>query len=146
MTSNPSSRVELEELASKLTEALRQCTDNEWNYSRIYLVVSSLTEIVGPYCLACELVNPNDKDGRQSLRLIEDEIKWGGRHGEELGILEIISLRLNKALLGNCDLKSWNGQQPVIRIVKKEAIQEQGITAAFWYAVEEVSGEEFENR
>jgi len=33
------------------------------------------------------------------LQEVQDEINWGDYHSSELGILEIISLRVNKALL-----------------------------------------------
>ncbi len=133
-------------VAERLNKALQQYPDKDWAYSRITLVTKTLDDVSGPYVLRCEFVNRNDKTGRRELQAVHDEIQWGERHSAELGILEIISLRLNKALMEVFDPSSENGLQPVIRVTKKEPLREQGITTAFWYSVEEVGGEEFETR
>jgi hypothetical protein len=75
-----------------------------------------------------------------------DEVAWGERHANELGILEIISLRVNRALLEATSNEYWGETRPVLRVERKEALEQQGVTVAFWYEVQEVSGEQFENR
>ena len=86
------------------------------------------------------------KQGRNDLNALVDEVKWGERHSSELGILEVVSLRINKALLEVTSDEYWQQARPVVRIVKKETIAGQHATHALWYQVTEVAGEEFDNR
>lgn len=84
-------------------------------------------------------------EGEADLRALRDEVAWGSRHSDELGILEIVSLRINKAILQALGEKP-SAEQPVLRIVKKQELESHQITEAFWYEIQEVSGEDFENR
>ncbi len=130
----------------QINEALQGCSDKDWNYSRIRLQTRSLANIPSPYALRIEEINLLDKPGKQELARLRDEIEWGRRHSDELGILEIISLRVNRALLECTSDQFWDYHRPVIRLVKKQLLEEQGIADAIWYEVEEVRGEEFDSR
>ena len=122
---------DISEAAQRINRALAGYSDKDWNYSRIHLQLRALTDINSPYVLWIE---PSD-----DLKTLQSEISWGNRHCDELGILEIVSLRLNKALM---ELK----ESVIVRLVKKEELQAQGFEEAFWYEVEEVAGEEFDSR
>ena len=106
----------------------------------------SLDTIEGPYALWLELVSTNAKQRQNDLTVFTDEIAWGERHSNELGILETISLRENRALLEASTNDSWDFRRPTIRLVSKEVLAQQGIPSAIWYEVHEASGEEFDNR
>ncbi len=130
----------------QINEALQRCSDKDWNYSRIRLQTRSLANIPSPYALRIEQINVLDKPGKRELARLRDEIEWGRRHSDELGILEIISLRVNRALLESTSDQFWEYRRPVLRLVNKQILEQQGIADAIWYAVEEVGGEEFDSR
>lgn len=143
MNSNHNSRLspDLPELAAQINRLLGQVADKDWNYSRIRLELRSLAEMESPYVLWAERLDVNSKAGKAELTQIRSEVTWGSRHSDELGFLEIVSLRLNKALLDLAPAEGW-----VIRTVKKQELEAQGVVDAFWYRIEEVGGEDFENR
>ena len=126
--------------------ALRGYSDKDWNYSRISLISRSLDDIEGPYVLHLETLSLDFKQGRNDLKALRDEVQWGERHSSVLGMLELVSLRLNKALLDVTSDDYWQGKRPVVRIAKKEALKAQGVTSALWYEVREVPGVDFDNR
>ena len=130
----------------RVNEALGNYSDKDWNYSRISLAIRPLGNVDGPYALNLEVLDLTTKHGRNDLNALVDEVKWGERHSSELGILEVVSLRINKALLEVTSDEYWQQARPVVRIVKKEAIAGQHATHALWYQVTEVAGEEFDNR
>ena len=137
---------QLEQAFRQVNEALRTYSDKDWNYSRISLVLRPLDALDGPYALSLETLDLNTQQGRQDLKSLVDEVKWGQRHSSELGMLEVVSLRINKAVLEVSSDGSWQNKRPVVRIVKKEDLAGQGTTHAFWYQVAEVAGEDFDNR
>ncbi len=136
----------LEEVVTRLNAGLGSCTDKDWNYSRISLSVRPLDDLNSPYVLWPEVLDLVTREGRADLKALSDEVKWGERHSSELGILEIISLRINKALLENTSDHASQRRRTILRIVKKHLLAEQGIRAALWYEVQEVAGEDFDNR
>jgi hypothetical protein len=77
---------------------------------------------------------------------LSDEVKWGDRHSSELGVLELISLRINKALLESTSDKFWQNKRPFLRVVSRHLLVEQAVKSALWYDVREVRGEDFDNR
>jgi hypothetical protein len=99
-----------------------------------------------PYVLWLEYADSRNKDGEAELKRLRDEVSWGCRHGNELGILEIVSLRINKALLESSTDEFWDYARPIVRLARKQELKEQGTTEAFWYEVQEIGGEEFDNR
>jgi hypothetical protein len=137
---------QVEALAQKVNETLLRYADKGWNYSRISLMSKILLQVDSPYVLWYELLPTTTKAGRIALKAVADEINWGERHSNELGILEIVSLRLNKALLECTSDEFWRFNRPVFRLEKKEALAQKGVIAAFWYEVHETKGEDFENR
>lgn len=134
------------EIAGKINETLQSYSDKDWNYSRILLVVTPLEKVPGPYVLCCDFIDVSTKEGKGEFKVATQEIRWGDRHSSELGILEVVSLRLNKALFETASDEIWGTVRPIIRTAKKEILLQQGISDAFWYEVEEVAGEDFENR
>jgi hypothetical protein len=136
----------LRTIPDRINSALDRYSGKDWNYSRIYLEQKPLSEIHGPYVLWCDLISTKTKQGIADLETVQHEVSWGDRHSNELGILEIISLRLNKALFETTSNEFWGTERPVVRVVRKQAIEQQGISDAFWYRVQEVWGEEFDNR
>jgi hypothetical protein len=136
----------IEKIAPRINTALSRYSDKDWNYSRIRLHKRKLQDLAGPYVLWVDLVDARTKKGRAELKASAEEVAWGGHHSHELGILEIISLRLNKALFECTSDEVWDFRRPVIRVVKKQDLEEQGVSAAFWYDVDEILGEEFDNR
>ena len=134
------------EQAKQINNALSKVPDKDWNYSRIILTVSTLAKLNSPYVLWLEHIETSSKTGRAGLAQLKSEITWGCRHSEELGFLEIVSLRLNKALLDFTSDETWDGIRPVIRTMKKQDLETQGIVDAFWYEIEEVCGDDFDNR
>lgn len=126
-----------------INNALKTYPDKEWNYSRITLIAKPLHSVPGPYVLTCELLKRADKLSQGVIREISAEIQWGERHSSELGILEIISLRLNKAL---CDTCASAPIHPVIRVQKKSDLGLRDDAPVIWYTVTEISGEDFESR
>jgi hypothetical protein len=137
---------QLEEACGQVNEALRAYSDKDWNYSRILLVIRPLNKLDGPYALTIETLDLNTQQGRRDLKALADEVKWGQRHSSELGMLEVVSLRINKALLEATSDEHWQYRRQVVRIVRKEDLVGQGTTHAFWYQVTEVAGEDFDNR
>lgn len=131
---------ELSGILLEANESLAKCTDKDWNYSRIRLCQRPLAEITSPYVLWIEVI------GRDSeFKQLQAEVAWGSRHSDELGILEIVSLRLNKALM-QASSNTQTEKHPVIRIVKKQELESQQIAEAFWYEIQEVCGEDFDTR
>ena len=136
----------LAKLAAKINKAIEIYSDKDWNYSRISLHVRSLDSIQGAYALWPEIVLVKTKQGKQDLKTFVTEVAWGERHSNELGILEIVSLRLNKAVLHVSTDESWDFERPFVHPVNKEVLAQQGISDALWYEIYEVAGEEFDNR
>ena len=143
---NPMDQQQLANLTAEINRTIENWPDKEWSYSRIILQMRPLHSIEGACALWIEQVPVNTKKGQNDLKALMAEVAWGERHSNELGILEIISLRLNKALLEASTDDSWGFLRPVIRIVGKEVLIQQGVPSALWYEVHEVSGEEFDNR
>jgi len=131
------------DIANRINSAIEARSDKDWNYSRILLQSRPLAQINSPYALWVEHLDTADHDELEQLR---KEVAWGCRHGDELGILEIVSLRLNKALLESTSDDSWAGRRPVLRLVKKQELEAKGIVEAYWYEVREVCGEDFDSR
>lgn len=129
-----------------INQALHRVPDMDWNYSRIELTLVSLHETVVPYVLEIDWLDVRGRTGEAAYRASLDEITWGQRHSHELGILEIASLRLNRALAEATSAAYWHDVRPVIRLQKRTDLLEKDRTHAFWYRVEELQGEEFENR
>ena len=136
----------LHQVVTSLNNALKLHTDKDWNYSRISLSVRPLGDLDSPYLLWPETLDLHTKEGRAELKALSDEIKWGERHSSELGILETVSLRINKALLESTSDEFWQNKRPILRIVKKHLLAEQGVHVAPWYEVREVTGDDFDNR
>jgi hypothetical protein len=136
----------LEASVNRVNLALRDYSDKDWNYSRISLITRSLDTLNSPYILKLEVLDLKTKQGRTDLKTLSDEVKWGERHASELGMLEVVSLRINKALLEVTSDEHWQFKRPVVRIAKKEVTAEQAPTHAIWYQITEVAGEDFDNR
>ena len=134
------------EFVNRLNKALAKLCDKDWNYSRITLQIRNLDTLAGAYALWIDLVDLKSKNGRDEIRASKDEIRWGQHHSNELGILEIISLRVNHALFETTTDEDWAYLRPILRVVRKEVLVQKGITNAVWYVVEEVTGEDFESR
>ena len=133
-------------IAAKINAALQNHSDKEWNYSRISLQPRALSNLHSPFVLWVEHLDLKVKEQRAELAQLIKEVDWGGRHSCELGILEIISLRLNKALLDSTTDEFWNSIRPIVRLIKKQELESQAIIGAYWYEIEEVGGEDFDNR
>src|SRR5262245_16948764 len=131
--------------AGKINAALQNHSDKEWNYSRISLQPRALSSFDSPFVLWVEHLDLKVKEQRAEFTQLIKEVDWGNRNSCELGILEIMSLRLNKALLDSTTDEFWNHVRPVIRSIKKQELKLQGIVEAYWYEVEEVGGEDFDN-
>ena len=136
----------LHELTAQVNAALKSYSDKDWNYSRISLQVKRLVDCDGTYTLWFEVCDTRSKQGKLNLKAVSDEVAWGDRHSNELGILEVISLRINKAIHEAASDAIWEGKQPIVRLVKKQALEQLFVTHALWYVVHEVSGEDFDNR
>ena len=143
---NPIDRPPLSALVDKLNQALAGYADKDWNYSRITLHMKPLASVAGPYALWVDLIDTKSKQGQADLKTSKSEVAWGDHHSNALGILELISLRVNKALLESTSDEHWNFRRPVVRLVDKKSLEHQGITDAIWYEVTEVRGEDFDNR
>jgi hypothetical protein len=133
-------------IANDINEALMVYSDKDWNYSRISLELCLLESIDSPYVLWIEQVDAGTKQGRKDLLDLKQEVIWGTGHSNELGIAELVSLRVNKAVGETTSDEHWRNLKPVVRLVKKELLAKQGIVCALWYRVREVSGEEFDSR
>lgn len=143
--SSPSRR-QLEEVAGRLDEVLTRYSDKDWAYSRVALEVRPLAELDAPYVLWLEWIPTALAEGRKAFKNCEDEVTWGEHHSSELGILEIVSLRLNRALMSVSSQEDFNGCRPVVRMMKRSELEQAGIRDAFWYKVSEVQGDQFDNR
>ena len=136
----------------RLNEILRRYSDKDWNYSRIRLVTLRVAALQCPYLLGCEFVDPNTRKGAREIKDVESEVIWGEHHSSELGILEIVSLRLNKALHAVVDENFQSSGSPshrghpIIRLLKRQTLLDANVPIAMWYEVQEVSGEEFDSR
>jgi hypothetical protein len=151
MVDNPNDAVtdagrRLEATVGQINNALQSYSDKDWNYSRIYLSMKPLRDLDGPYILRVEILDLATKDGANDRKALVGDVKWGERHYPELGILELVSLRINKALLDGTSDEYWQHKRPVIRIAKKEASGAEHSTHALWYEVTEVAGEDFDSR
>ena len=133
-------------LVEQVNAALQNYSDKDWNYSRITLISTGLHKVDGPYVLSLEILDQNTIEGRSQLKTLSDEVKWGDRHSSELGMLEIVSLRINKALLEVTSHEFWNQKRPVVRVIKKQPTAKEDVMNAVWYQITEVAGEEFNNR
>ena len=139
-------------LVQRINGILMKYSDKDWNYSRIRLMVVHVTDSESPYLLACELIDMETPQGERALKDVRNEVTWGDHHSNELGILELISLRMNKALLelvGHNHYVSGDSsrkQHPVIRLAKRQDLLAANVSTAMWYDVKEISGEDFENR
>jgi hypothetical protein len=133
-------------MLEKVNKALLQYCDKDWNYSRISLHLKPLESIIGPYALWIDLLQAKTKQGQADLKISRSEIAWGQHHSNELGILEIISLRINKALLESTSDEFWDFERPIVRLTGKEELVQKGVTHALWYEVVEVAGQDFDNR
>jgi len=140
------SRSQLSSVARRLNQVLERYSDKDWAYSRIALEVLPLAELEAPYVLWLEWIPTIRPEGKQAFKDTEGEVAWGERHSSELGILEIISLRLNRALSSISTQEDFDGCRPIVRMMKKSDLEEAAIRDAFWYKVTEVQGDEFENR
>jgi len=135
-----------EVLVNQINSALKGYSDKDWNYSRIALVLRPLREFDSPYVLRIESLDLNSKTGQKELKALVDEAKWGDRHSSELSLLEVVSLRINKALLEVTSDEYWKHNRAVVRIAKREELGVEQATDAIWYQITEVAGEEFDNR
>ncbi len=132
--------------AEHVNALLKRYPDKEWNYSRITLTVRSLDSLATEYVLWPDSIDPRNAAGRESLKSMLKELAWGDRHSSELGILELISLRLNRALVELTGGLEAVGEIPVIRVVPRQSIQPKTAAQVLWYEVIEVSGEDFDSR
>ena len=133
-------------LVAQVNKALLDYSDKDCNYSRISLSTCPLRSLDSPYSLWLEILDLETKQGRSDLKTLSDEVKWGERHSSELGMLEVVSLRINRALLEITSDDHWQHKRPVVRIVKKEVLVKKQVANAVWYQITEVVGEDFDNR
>ena len=143
---NSSPNDQMEAAVNRVNVALQDYSDKDWNYSRISLTTRALDTLNSPYILRLEVLDLETKQGRVDLKTLSDEVKWGERHASELGMLEVVSLRINRALLEVTSDEHWQFKRPVVRIAKKEVLAGQETTHAIWYQITEVAGEDFDNR
>jgi hypothetical protein len=143
---SPRDNEQMEVAVNQINSALLAYSDKDWNYSRITLAVKPLSSVDSAYILRLETLDLTTKAGRNELKALVDEVKWGDRHSSELGVLEVVSLRINKALLEATSDEFWQHKRVIIRIAKKEELAGEQPTHALWYHVTEVSGEDFDNR
>ena len=137
---------QLEAAVKQVNAALQDYSDKDWNYSRISLTSRPLDTPDSPYILKLEVLDLKTKQGRSDLKTLSDEVKWGERHASELGMLEVVSLRINRALLEVTSDEHWQFKRPVVRIAKKEVLAGKEVARALWYQITEVAGEDFDNR
>ena len=137
---------QMEAAVTQVNTALQGYSDKDWNYSRISLAMCPLDTLDSPYILSIETLDLKTKQGRTDLKTLSDEVKWGERHASELGMLEVVSLRINKALLEVTSDEHWRFKRPVVRIAKKEVLEIKPDTYALWYQITEVAGDDFDNR
>ncbi len=146
MPQPPAKNEPIEALVKRVNTALQEYSDKDWNYSRISLIIRPLEDFYSPYILHLEALDLKTKQGRTDLKTLSDEVKWGDRHASELGVLEVVSLRINKALLEATSDEYWQYKRPVVRIAKREALADKQDVRAIWYQITEVAGEDFDNR
>ena len=137
---------QMDAAVKQVNAALKEYSDKDWNYSRISLVIRQLDALDSPYVLTFENLDLKTKRGLVDLKTLSDEVKWGERHSSELSMLEVVSLRINKALLEITSDEHWQYRRPAVRIVKKELVAGKPITQAIWYQINEVAGDDFDNR
>jgi hypothetical protein len=139
-------------IVQRINEILASYSDKDWNYSRIRLTAVEVAALDSPYLLDCELLDLGTARGERECKEVQNEVVWGDHHSSELGILEIISLRVNKALLSLRDVNlaanntATRKKIPVMRLRKRQDLLVAGTEAAIWYEITEVGGEEFDNR
>ena len=143
---SPCENEQMQVAVNQINSALVAYSDKDWSYSRIALVMRPLREFDSPYVLRLEFLDLTTKAGQKDLKTLVDEVKWGERHSSELGILEVVSLRINKALLEATSDEFWQYKRAVVRITRKEEPDGERSTPAIWYQVTEVAGEDFDNR
>jgi hypothetical protein len=136
----------MEAAVKQVNTALLGYSDKDWNYSRISLTTCLLGKLDSPYMLELEILDLSSKQGRTDLKTLSDEVKWGERHSSELSMLEVVSLRINRALLEVTSDEHWQHKRPVVRIAKKEVLAGKPDTRALWYQITEVAGEDYDNR
>ena len=136
----------MEAAVKQVNRALLGYSDKDWNYSRISLTIRLLANLDSPYILQLEILDLRSKQGRTDLKTLSDEVKWGERHSSELSMLEVVSLRINRALLETTSDEHWQNKRPVVRVVRKEVVVGQAATQAIWYQINEVAGEDYDNR
>src|SRR6266436_6007679 len=129
---------QIEAAVKQVNAALKEYSDKDWNCSCISLTIWPLDALDSPYALGLETLDLKTKQGRVNLKTLSDEVKWGERHSSELGMLEVVSLRLNKALLDATSDEHWQYKRPVVRIVKREELVGKQDTNAIWYQITEV--------
>ena len=137
---------QMEAAVKQVNAALKEYSDKDWNYSRISLVIRPLDALDSPYVLGFETLDLKTKQGRADLKTLSDEVKWGERNSSELSMLEVVSLRINKALLEITSDEHWQFKRLVIRIIKREVLVGQAATHTIWYQINEVAGDDFDNR
>ncbi len=137
---------DLDHWITRINSVLDKYSDKSWNYSRIMLVTKPVQLCNSVYFFVVELLDMRDKNGQSAFKNILDEISWGDHHSSELGILEIISLRINKALAETSSDTDWNYLRPVIRISKIDQLMVQHVTQVVWYEVHEIAGVDFDSR
>jgi hypothetical protein len=143
---SPPTEKDLRAWCDAINNVLKRYSDKDWSYSRIYLIIKKLDEVSAPYSLRIDWLDVKGKKGKEEYQEVVGELTWGQRHSNELGILEIISLRLNQALNTVTSSEYWHGVRPVLRLQKTEELIQNLHTHTFWYQIEEVQGEEFEAR
>jgi hypothetical protein len=144
---SPTENAQMEVAVHQINKALEAYSNKDWNYSRIHLVIRPLQDFDSPYALTIESLDLNTTVGQNDLKALVEELKWGERHSSELGVLEVVSLRVNKALLEITSDQYWDHMlRPVVRIAKKDVLAGKKFTNAIWYQVTEVAGEDFDNR
>jgi hypothetical protein len=136
----------LHTLAEKINNCLEKYSDKDWNYTRLRLQVLPIEAIGAPYALVLETISTDTARGQAELKALRREVEWGDHHSNELGFLELVSLRLNKAFLAVAFGVTGESQFPVLRLAKLETLRAQNHTHALWYVIEEVVGEEFDSR
>ncbi len=143
---------DVQPLVQKINAALKRYSDKDWNYSRIALTVVEVSATESPYLLGCELVDLGTRQEAKALKDVQSEVTWGDHHSNELGILELVSLRVNKALLAVASREDFvsgdppRKHHPVLRLVKRADLLAAKVAKAIWYEVQEVAGEEFDSR
>jgi len=133
---------QMDAAVKQVNAALKEYSDKDWNYSRISLAIRQLSALDSPYVLRLETLDLKSKQGQADLKTLSDEVKWGERHASELGMLEVVSLRINKALLEITSDEHWQYKRPVVRIVKREVLVGQPTAHAIWYRISEVAGDD----